>query len=149
MFILRLVGGVNYPAEDRVFAEELRAALPPGDLPPLETATEIRPIQTAATSWYTDVGDVSWMIPLGEICAATFVPGVAAHSWQSTACAGMGIGQKAMVVAAKTLVLTVIDLLNDPKQVELARQSFEKRLAGRKYVCRLPADAKPRPIPKK
>ena len=143
---MRLVGGVIYSAEERAFAEKLRASLPPDDLPSLESAAEVRPIQTALTSWSTDVGDVSWMIPTGEIRAAAFVPGVAAHSWQSTACAGMGIGQKAMVVAAKTLALTAIDLLNDPSQVEAVRRSFEKRIAGRKYVSKLPPDAKPRPI---
>ena len=141
---MRLVGGVHYSPAERAFAEKLRASLPPDDLPPLESAAEIKPLQHTVTSWSTDVGDVSWIIPTGEIRAAAFVPGVAAHSWQSTACAGMGIGQKAMLVAAKTLALTAIDLFTDPKQVEAAQAAFEKRVAGKKYISPVPLDAKPR-----
>lgn len=140
---MRLVGGVRYTEDERVFAEKLRASLPPDGLPALEIAAAVQSIQTAVTSWSTDVGDVSWTIPTGEIRAAAFVPGVAPHTWQSTACSGMGIGQKAMIVAAKTLALTAIELLHDPRQVEAARRSFDKYVAGKKYISKLPMDAKP------
>lgn len=141
---MKLVGGVRYSSEERAFAEKLRTSLTSDDLPPLDSAAEVKPLQREVTSWSTDVGDVSWIIPTGEIRAAAFVPGVAAHSWQSTACAGMGIGQKAMVVAAKTLALTALDLFTDTTQVAAARAAFEKRVAGKKYVSPVPPDAKPR-----
>ena len=80
---------------------------------------------------------------MAAISAATFVPGVPAHSWQSAACAGMSIGRKGMVVAAKSLVLTAIDLFTDPKQVEAAKASFEKRRAGFDYRSRVPAGQGP------
>ena len=48
-----------------------------------------------------------------------------------------------MIVAAKTLALTAIDLFHDPSQVEAARRSFDKILAGKKYISRLPPNAKP------
>ena len=60
----------------------------------------------------TDVGDVKPM-PYRQSRdlrgAATWVPGTPAHSWQATACGGMGIGFKGMMVAAKTMALTAID----------------------------------------
>ncbi len=40
----------------------------------------------------TDLADVSWNVPTAQVVAATFVPGVPAHSWQATACAGGTIG---------------------------------------------------------
>ena len=91
----------------------------------------------------TDAGDVSWTLPMAALGAATFVPGVPAHSWQAAACAGMSIGRKGMVVAAKSLVLTAIDLYTEPNQVEAAKASFEKRRAGYGYRSRIPADHKP------
>ena len=91
----------------------------------------------------TDAGDVSWVLPMADIGTATFVPGVPAHSWQSAACAGMSIGRKGMVVAAKTLVLTGMDLFTDPAQVAAAKASFEKRRAGFEYRSRIPLDHKP------
>ncbi len=74
--------------------------------------------------------------------AATFVPGVPAHSLQSAACAGTSIGRKGMAVSAKALVLTAVDLYTDPKQIEAAKASFEKRRAGYEYRSRVPADHK-------
>jgi aminobenzoyl-glutamate utilization protein B len=68
---------------------------------------------------------------------------VSNHSWQATACTGGTIGRKAMVVAAKTLALSAIDLFTDPAQVKAARESFEKRRAGLEYKSRIPADMKP------
>ena len=139
---IRLVGGVTYTKEEQEFAETLKKSLtdrtrPIGSQEKIETPTE----GTFPAS--TDAGDVSWTVPMAQIGAATYVPGVPGHSWQSAACAGMSIGRKGMVVAAKTLVLTAMDLFTDPKQVEAAKASFEKRRAGFEYRSRIPADHKP------
>ncbi len=145
---MRLVGGVRYTADEREFAEKIRALLPQDGLPDLNSASQVLDVQEGVTFWSTDVGDVSWQIPTGEIRAATFVPGVVPHTWQSTACAGMSIGQKGMLVAAKTIALTALDLLQQPALVEEARKSFEKRRGGRGYLSKLPADAKPQVRPR-
>ena len=39
-----------------------------------------------------------------------------------------------MLVAAKTLALTALDLLSDPKLVSNARAEFEKSMKGRRYT---------------
>jgi aminobenzoyl-glutamate utilization protein B len=138
---MRLVGGVTYTKDETAFAESIRTTLTDrtramGSQETIETPTE------GKGGASTDAGDVSWTLPMASIQAATFVPGVPAHSWQSAACAGMSIGRKGMVVAAKTLVLTAMDLFTDPKQVEAAKASFEKRRAGFEYRSRIPADHK-------
>lgn len=138
------VGGVRYGVEERQFAEAVRELLPREGLPEIDLAARVLPIQEGVTPWSTDVGDVSWNIPTGEIRAAAFAPGVAPHTWQSTACAGMGIGQKGMMVAAKTMALTAIELCMNPGLVREVRQDFERRLGGRQYVSMLPAEAAPR-----
>lgn len=139
---MRMVGGVTYTREEQNFAEAVRKTLPDrvrqiGSQEHIETPRE----GTGPAS--TDAGDVSWTVPMAALVAATFVPGVPAHSWQATACAGMSIGRKGMVVAAKSLVLTAVDLYTDPKQVDAAKASFEKRRAGHEYNSRVPADHKP------
>jgi aminobenzoyl-glutamate utilization protein B len=139
---MRLAGGVKYTREEQAFAETIRKTLldrtrPLGSQENVEAPSEgIGPAST-------DAGDVSWTVPMAALVTATFVPGVPAHSWQSAACAGMSIGRKGMVVAAKSLVLTAVDLYTDPKQVEAAKASFEKRRAGYEYRSRIPADHKP------
>lgn len=140
---LRIVGGVKYDADETTFAEALRKSLPPEGLPSLDRAWTVQKIEDGVGNGSTDVGDVSWVVPTGGLRAATFVPGTAAHSWQSTACAGMSIGRKGMVVAAKTLALSAMDLFTDAKEVEAAKQSYEKRKGSKHYESRLPAEQKP------
>ncbi|HLK64601.1 MAG TPA: amidohydrolase [Bryobacteraceae bacterium] len=139
---MRLVGGVTYTKEEQAFAETIRKTLPDRSHQ-LGSQEKVEAPSEGTGSASTDAGDVSWTVPMAAIGAATFVPGVPAHSWQSAACAGMSIGRKGMVVAAKSLVLTAVDLFTDPKQVEAARASFEKRRAGFEYRSRVPADHKP------
>jgi aminobenzoyl-glutamate utilization protein B len=139
---MRLVGGVTYTREEQAFAETIRKTLldrtrPLGSQENVEAPSE----GTGPAS--TDAGDVSWTVPMAALGTATFVPGVPAHSWQSAACAGMSIGRKGMVVAAKSLVLTAVDLYTDPQQVAAAKASFEKRRAGYEYKSRIPADHPP------
>lgn len=46
---------------------------------------------------------------------------------QAVAAGGTSIGNKGMILAAKVLAATAIDLYLDPKLVEAAREELEKR----------------------
>jgi aminobenzoyl-glutamate utilization protein B len=74
----------------------------------------------------SDVGDVSWNVPTIGLGAATWVPGTPAHSWQAAACGGTDIGAKGMMVAAKTIALTGLDLLLNKNLIEDAKADFDK-----------------------
>jgi aminobenzoyl-glutamate utilization protein B len=123
---LNMVGGVIYTPEETAFAKKLQSTFA-YKAPPLETAAMVDslPAKPNYGPASTDVGDVSWTVPTIGLSAATWVPGVPAHSWQATACGGMGIGFKGMMVAAKTIALTGIDLLTDPTLVTKAKAEFE------------------------
>jgi len=75
----------------------------------------------------TDVGEVSVKVPTAQCATCTFVPGSALHTWQVTATSGMSIGHKGMLLASKTLALTIIDLLLRPDVLRKARVEFKKR----------------------
>lgn len=126
---LERVGGVEYDEEERAFAERLRETLP-SDAPPLASASEVQPFAVVETagSWSTDVADVSWVVPTAGMSSATWVPGTATHSWQAIAAGGTSIGNKGMIVAAKTLALTAADLLTDPTLLDRARTEHQERL---------------------
>jgi aminobenzoyl-glutamate utilization protein B len=140
---LRLAGGVRYTAEERAFAEALRAHTDTSRALPLGSEAEVQPPRRALLAASTDVGDVSWNVPTGHFLAATFPPGIPLHTWLSTAAAGSSLGEKGMVVAAKTLALTAIDLLAGPALVGRARQDFVKSLGGASYRSLMPASAAP------
>ena len=141
---LRRVGGVKYTPEEQAFAVALAKSFPQAEgALPIGSQEQVQESRGGIQSSSTDVGDVSWQLPTSSLTTATFVPGTPGHSWQSTACAGMSIGRKGMLVAAKTLALTAWDLFTDPEQVKAARASFEKRKGGHEYRSRVPADQKP------
>ena len=90
----------------------------------------------------TDVGDVSWQTPVGQIHVAAWPNGCPGHSWQNVSCAGSDLGFKAAVHAGKVLACAVIDLMTRPELLSQARAEFEKATkAG--YTCPIPADALP------
>lgn len=131
------IGGYSYNAEEKVFAEKmsktlnqkkLDVSLVEGVLPYNENI----PPKGGGSS---DVGDVSFNAPTGTISIATWVPGTPAHSWQAVASGGMSIGEKGMMLAAKTLTATAIDLFLNKALVEKAKQEFlNRRGAGFKYM---------------
>jgi len=140
---LDAVGGVSYTPEEMVFAKKLQATL--GDkLPAIETAASIQPltIGSHADAASTDVGDVSYAVPTVGLDAATWVPGTPAHSWQAVACGGTAIGSKGMMVAAKTMALTAIDLFTNPALITAAQTEFIKARGAYNYNALL-GDRKP------
>jgi aminobenzoyl-glutamate utilization protein B len=139
---MQAVGGVTYTPEEQAFADAIRKTLPDRTRP-MGSQQKVEPPSEGTGVASTDAGDVSWNYPMLELHAATFVPGVPAHTWQAAACAGMSIGRKGMVVAAKGLALSAMDLFTDPNQVDAAKTAFAKRRAGIEYRSRVPDDHKP------
>jgi aminobenzoyl-glutamate utilization protein B len=133
---MQRVGGVRYTGEEQAFAEQLAKTLPPGGLA-LGSQEGISPSDAVAGRGSTDVGDVSWVVPTTQFFAATWVPGTPPHTWQAVAASGTTIGEKGMLVAAKTLALTLIDLLSDPVHVQKARAEFEAKRGIRAYSARI------------
>jgi aminobenzoyl-glutamate utilization protein B len=144
---LTTVGGITYAPEETAFAQKISESFPAEQRVPINRAAEINDFKNSPDSptsgGSTDVGDVSWAVPTVGLQTATWVPGSSAHSWQSTAASGMSIGQKGMLVAAKTLALTALDLYNSPAMIEKARAEWlQKRGADFKYEALL-GDRKP------
>ncbi len=90
----------------------------------------------------TDVGDVSYTVPTVGFNTATWVPGTSAHSWQAVACGATEIGIKGMMVAAKTLTYTAIDLFTRPELIEKAKEEFKASIGTYQYKPLL-GDRKP------
>ena len=124
---LSAVGGVTYSKEETEFADKIAVSLGL-EQADLSVASGVEPFQEVGTPYgSTDVGDVSFTVPTAGLRIATWVPGTPAHSWQAVAAGGTSIGQKGMMVAAKTLALTAIELLNKPKVVQEAKVEFEDK----------------------
>ncbi|MFK8040867.1 amidohydrolase [Congregibacter sp.] len=123
---LSMVGGVEYSEDDLAFAREIQETLP-GQLPAIESAGEVQPMVFTKGKASADTGDVSWNVPMAAMRAATWVPGTPAHSWQAVAAGGTAIGYKGMMVAAKTLALSAMDLYTQPEMLKKAKSEFDDR----------------------
>ena len=140
---LQEVGGVSYTTAEMEFAQKIQSSFT-YKVPAIETAAVVKPLREDedAGGGSTDVGDVSYTVPTVGLQAATWVPGTPAHSWQATACGGTDIGAKGMMVAAKTMALTAIDLFTDPVLVAAAKEEFKKDKGDYQYKALL-GDRKP------
>ncbi|MBK8831207.1 MAG: amidohydrolase [Saprospiraceae bacterium] len=124
---LNLIGGYEYNDEERAFAEKLQETLiAPSNLANTNAVMPYR-VEEDGIGGSTDVGDVSWVVPTAGMRAATWVPGTSGHSWQAVAAGGTSIGTKGMIVAAKTMALTAIDLYKDPSIIETAKEELLRR----------------------
>ncbi|NOS94072.1 MAG: amidohydrolase [Cyclobacteriaceae bacterium] len=129
---LRMVGGYTYTPTEKAFAEKIQTSFT-GNIPALETTQQVSPFRMEEAGGSTDVADISWVVPTTGLRTATWVPGTAAHSWQAVAAGGTSIGSKGMMIAAKTMTLTIIDLFNSPKVIEDAWKEL-KTLRGDNFV---------------
>jgi aminobenzoyl-glutamate utilization protein B len=152
------IGPVTWSAEELEFARKMNESFAPGQKEaglkaakaPKELYTQL--INDTIIPWRegdppmagsTDVGDVSWVTPTGQLTTATGVLGQPGHSWQVTACSGMSIGHKGMVFAAKVMAMAGLTLMTDAEQLAAARAEWTAATKDSPYQCPVPADIAP------
>ena len=140
---LERVGGVTYTNEEIEFGKKIQSSFTVKP-PAIESAATVKPLKVEedAGGGSTDVGDVSYAAPTVGLRAATWIPGTPAHSWQAVASGGTEIGTKGMLVAAKTMALTAIDVFTTPALIEKAKEEFKKDKGDYQYKALL-GDRKP------
>ena len=146
---LKEVGGFIYSDAERDFAMQIQKTLT-GNIPSHESTVQVGEFmlqpsseQSLLRSASTDVGDVSWAVPTVGFSTATWVPGTPAHSWQAVAAGGTSIGTKGMMLAAKTLALTAMDLFSNQLLIDEAAKEFRSRLGTNFKYEPLLGDRKP------
>jgi aminobenzoyl-glutamate utilization protein B len=125
---LERVGGIEWNEQEAAFALQIAASTYTSP-EALERVKKIEPYDERTfgqvSPGSTDVGDVSWNVPVGSFGTATFVPGSPGHSWQNVAVGGTTIGTKGALAAAKVFALTAIDLLTTPALIQSIRADFD------------------------
>jgi len=91
----------------------------------------------------TDVGDLSQIVPVSLLNTTCFPTGCPGHSWGNVAAAGMTIGHKGMMHAAKVMALTAVELYSDPDHLVEIHREFDQKRGGKAYVPMIPKGAKP------
>jgi aminobenzoyl-glutamate utilization protein B len=137
--ILETLDTPDYSAAEQEFARTVQKAL---GLPEKGMLRAVLPLMPELSmGGATDVGDVSKITPTMGFVLPTIPAGVSLHTWAVTACAGMSIGHKAAIHAAKVLATLAAELFTDADLRAAAKADFTKRMGGKAFVSLLPADA--------
>lgn len=138
---LERVGAPRWDDHDQSFARAIQKEL---SLEQTGLSGEIVPYGPGhGSTASSDIGEVSAAVPLAELGVAARPLGTAAHHWAQTTCAAHPVGLKGMLVAAKVMGASLVDLLADPAMISAAKTEFAKSTKGKPWVSPLAADAKP------
>ena len=124
---LEILGDINYTKDELDFAYQIQEATMK---PKLGIDGKIKPLRETLENpggGSTDVGDVSYIVPVVRMGATTAPIGTPWHSWAVVACGGMSIGHKGMMQAAKALSMTMVDMFTNPKLIDEVKEEFKTR----------------------
>lgn len=159
---LNEVGAPKFNSEEHAFARELSKSIPADSL---ETNAYVYGLDSKAVAALkgivlyedilppfkseivlpgsTDVGDVSWVVPTGQIFTTCWALGSPGHSWQIVAQGSMGIGQRGMLYAGKVMALSAVEFMQNDKVREQAKTEFKQKRAAANYISPIPPGTKP------
>ena len=161
---LKAILPIDYSKEDLEYADSFKKTIPESDLKALEYMAEgflgdsdkakylmkkpivdflCPPIKMPGS---TDVGDVSWVVPTGQISVACYAMGTPNHSWQMTSQGKSSLAHKGMIATSKVLAMSAIEILEDDSIIERAKEDLKKELRGEEYISMIPKDVHPRNI---
>ena len=87
----------------------------------------------------TDVGDVSWQTATAQLNTVCFASGSPGHSWQNVSCGKTSIGHKGLLLAAKVIAASAVELYENPDLLEKSKAEF-KIATKDGYTCPIPKD---------
>ena len=130
---LEALGDIQYTQEEIDFALEMQRN---NGKPEIGIDGKIRSLRETLKSpggGSTDVGDVSYNVPVVSLNATTAPTGVPWHSWSVVARSGMSIGHKGMLYAAKALGMTMVDIFKDSRLRDDIKREFDERIGEYEY----------------
>ncbi len=130
---LEILGPITFTEDEQAFAKKIQQASNAEQIGLDGNIGPFRETSNDTGGGSTDTGDVSWIVPVIRVTTTTGAPNAPWHSWAEVACAGMSIGHKGMLHAAKALGMTMVDTFENEQLRVAAKAEFEKRRNGHVY----------------
>jgi len=145
---LEWIGPIEYTPEEVEFAKKLQKETKVAAKGMVSDIKEFQDPNEEPEGGSTDVAEVSWITPtlhISTTCAPFEIPW---HSGAVVKSSKHSVGYKGMLLAAKVLATTAVDLFKDPKILAEMKKEFDNSRGGYVYTSGIPKDKKP-PIRKK
>ena len=141
---LLLLGPVRYTSAEQDFARQIQRAT---GVPDVGMSDVVKPLEgQREEGGSTDVADISWIAPTLHVSVATSPVDAPWHAWPVVATGGMSIGHKGMLLAAKVLAATMVDLYEQPGALAEVQAEFTSKKGATVYKAYVPDG--PPPVPK-
>jgi len=140
---IELVGMPQWSEDDQAFARAYQTSM---GAPVTGMPTEVEPLREARQApGSTDSGDVTWQAPYIRLRIPAKPDGeLAGHHWSAGIAPATPLAHKAIVVGAKVLLGSAIDLMTDPAKLAAMKQDFAAQLARYPaWKSLIPPDAEP------
>lgn len=142
---LETLGPITYTAEEISFAKKIQEVQGVEQSGLDGSIHALKQTKEDPEGGSTDVGDVSWIVPEITLLATTAPKNTAWHGWAVVACSGMSIGHKGMLLSAKALAMTMVDLFENEQLRKDIRAEFDQRKGKVIYKAYIPDG--PPPVP--
>ena len=140
---LETLGDLSYTEEETDFAYQIQEAT---QKPKIGIDGTIKPMRETLENpggGSTDVGDVSFIVPVARLGVTVAPKGTPWHSWAVVACGGMSIGHKGMVYATKALGMSLVDMFTNAKLRSAMKAEFKERKGDYEYEALMPPGPPP------
>ena len=144
---LQTLGEIEYTDDEIAFAHQIQEAT---EKPLLGIDGSIQPWEDPREhpgGGSTDVGDVSFVVPVVRMRATIAPIGTPWHSWAVVASGATSIGHKGLVYASKALAMTGVDLFTNESLIRKIKKEFKNRKGDYVYKGLLPEGPPPLDYP--
>ena len=137
------LGSPVYTEQEQAFAKQIQRA---SGVPEVGMSAGVKSLEgQQPEGGSTDVADVSWVVPTLHLSIATSPVAAPWHAWPVVASGGTSIGHKGMLLAARTLAATMVDLYEQPAALEAVRAEFKAKKGDTVYRPYVPDGPPPLP----
>lgn len=139
---LEWIGPIKYTGEDQIFAKKIQGETEVDEKGAICTISALKEPAKDPEGGSTDVAEVSWIVPTIHLSTTCAPHGIPWHSWAVVTSSKHPIGYKGMILAAKVMATTALDLLFDKDLLIEMRKEFDEKRNGYIYKSGIPADRK-------
>jgi aminobenzoyl-glutamate utilization protein B len=140
---LEWIGPIKYTEQEIAYAKQIQKESGVEEKGMVSDITPLKETPKDPKGGSTDVAEVSWITPTLHISTTCAPYGIPWHSWAVVASSKHPIGYKGLLLAAKAMATTAIDLFLE-KDIRMAmRKEFDEKLDGFVYESGLKPGQKP------